>query len=576
MKKRIKLATVLPVCVLLLVSLFCGCRGRAETDVASSSQPESTEQSSSEPISVPESSSEPANASEPEIDARIVFRDEDAEISGAGATFSDGVLTVSEGGVYAVGGSTENGRILVDAPDADVTLCLTGANLSNPDGCALYVYDAASVTLQLADGTENALEDAKDYRFNGTHESGEDEEPNACVYAKANLIINGGGSLTVRARYKNGVTCKDALVVEDASVSVEAKKHGVTGKDSLTVQDATLNVTAGGDAVRSTNDEDENCGWVKIENAALNLVSGEDGVQAETALTLNKVECVLTSGGGANGTPDEDQSAKGFKAGTQLCIKDGKYDMNCLDDAIHSDGDVLISGGSLLIATGDDGVHADGNAVISGGNVTVSQCYEGIEGKTVVISGGAIDILSEDDGINAAGDADVRTGEAQPGVCITISGGVIRIDAEGDGVDSNGDLIVTGGELYVSGPSRDGNAALDYDGEAFITGGVVIAAGPSGMAQNFGSNSSQGSILARLDSRQTGEILLTDANGNVLASWTVEKEFDCAVVSCPEIKSGGTYTLRAGESEQEIAMNGLIYGEGFHMGGGFGGGMRRP
>lgn len=43
--------------------------------------------------------------------------------------------------------------------------------------------------------------------------------------------------------------------------------------------------------------------------------------------------------------------------------------------------------------------------------------------------------------------------------------------AGGDGIDSNSD------------------SALDYDGAATVTGGTIVAAGYSGMAQNFGSDS---------------------------------------------------------------------------------------
>ena len=49
--------------------------------------------------------------------------------------------------------------------------------------------------------------------------------------------------------------------------------------------------------------------------------------------------------------------------------------------------------------------------------------------------------------------------------------------AGGDGIDSNGDLNVSGGEIYVSGPTSDGDSTLDYDGAATVTGGTIVAAG---------------------------------------------------------------------------------------------------
>ena len=91
---------------------------------------------------------------------------------------------------------------------------------------------------------------------------------------------------------------------------------------------------------------------------------------------------------------------------------------------------------------------------------------------------------------------------------VTVSGGTIRIDAGGDGIDSNGDLNVSGGETYVSGPTSDGDSALDYDGAATVTGGTIVAAGYSGMAQNFGSDSTQGSTYTVTMGDQSTDVTL--------------------------------------------------------------------
>ena len=160
---------------------------------------------------------------------------------------------------------------------------------------------------------------------------------------------------------------------------------------------------------------------------------------------------------------------------------------------------------------------------------------------------------------------------------VNISGGTIRIDASGDGIDSNGDLNVSGGTIYVSGPTNDGDSALDYDGAAAITGGSIVAAGYSGMAQNFGSSSTQGSILLTASSVTDGTITLTDADGNVLVEYTPEKNYNCVVVSCPELTEGGAYTLSLGGETQTVTLTSLIYGSsGFGGMGGFGGGRMNP
>ncbi|MFR2153816.1 MAG: hypothetical protein ACLS48_03230 [[Eubacterium] siraeum] len=151
------------------------------------------------------------------------------------------------------------------------------------------------------------------------------------------------------------------------------------------------------------------------------------------------------------------------------------------------------------------------------------------------------------------------------------TGGEIHVNASGDGLDSNGDIEISGGTVYVYGPTNDGNGSLDYENNAVITGGTVIMAGSSGMAMNFGSESTQGSILVSTGNASAGTaVKLTDSSGNVIAEFTPTVSFRTVVISTPDITSDGTYTLTVGDSTQEITMSGYIYGSG--MGGGFGGG----
>lgn len=519
---------------------------------------------------------------------QITLSGSSAAVSGSGADVSGGVVTVTEGGTYVLTGSLTEGRVLVNAPKETVTLVLSGAEITCSYGSPLYIYKAGSVKVYLTEGTENVLTDGAEYTFADECSSAEDEEPNACLYSKADLTIAGPGSLTVNANYKNGVTGKDNLTITDASLTVTAKNHGVNGKDSLTVENAALTVVSGGDAVRSTNDKDETLGWILLNNAALDLDAGEDGVQAETTLTVNGGSYTLRTGGGSGGTAEGDTSAKGLKAGSQVTLNAGTFSLDCLDDAIHSNGSVAITGGSFTISTGDDGVHADEAASVSGGEITISACYEGLEGQTVDISGGEISITASDDGVNAAGGADQSGfgGFSQDSFggsqscAITISGGKLIIDAQGDGIDSNGSLTVSGGEVYISGPTGDGDGAIDYDGSGVITGGTVVAVGSAGMAQNFGSGSAQGSILVTFDETCTGEVALADADGNVLLRFTPGKAYRGVVLSCAGLEVGQTYTVTAGDQSQSVTLESLIYG-GSAMGGpggqgGFPGGNTPP
>lgn len=560
-------------CLSLALFALCGCV-KQEENPGSTSGSTSDNTSGATEITTSEAAENAQNALSNSFDAPDTSSAETLDVS-------KGDVTVTSGGTYIITGSTENGRVIVNAPKEEVTLIFQNADITCTYGSALYIYKSKVTRIYLPENSESTLTDGAAYTFADELSSSDDNEPNACLYSKSDLVIYGSGTLNVNGNYNNGITGKDTLNIADAKINVTAKNNGINGKDYLAAKNAEINVVSGGDGLRSTNDTDTTLGYISLENVAVKITSAEDGIQAETVCLIKSGTYSIVSGSGASGKISSDTSAKGIKAGTLVEITGGTFNLDCADDAIHSNGSVSVSGGEFDIKTGDDGIHADETSLISGGTINISKCYEGIEGSKVNISGGTISITASDDGINAAGGKDEsgfgafndRFSSVSSDCGITISGGKIYVNATGDGIDSNGYLNVTGGETYVDGPTSDGDSALDYDGTATITGGTVIAAGSSGMAQNFGSNSTQGSILLNVQGAANSEIKITDKNGNVLASFTPSKKYSCAVISCPDLKQGETYTVTAGGSDTSVTLDSLIYGSGGQMGGGQGGQM---
>ena len=148
---------------------------------------------------------------------------------------------------------------------------------------------------------------------------------------------------------------------------------------------------------------------------------------------------------------------------------------------------------------------------------------------------------------------------------IKISGGTIKIinetGTDADGLDSNGDILISGGTVYVSLVGTGSNSAVDYASEsggvAEISGGTIIACGASAMAEAFDSSSTQASILYNTSTTtEAGTTLaIEDADGKVLLSWDVPCSFSSALVSCPDMEVGGTYTVVIGENAEEITLS---------------------
>ena len=499
---------------------------------------------------------------------QITLSGSSISVEGSGAEVDGSVVTITAGGVYAVSGTLEDGRILVNAGNAEVTIALNGADITCSYGSPLYVYSAKTATVHLVAGMENTLTDGADYTFADNLSSAADEEPNACLYSKDDLVIEGAGTLTVNANYNNGITSKDTLEVYDGTIIVNAVNHGVSGKDSNAIDSVTLTVSCGGDAIRSTNNSDETLGWVKVSNSELTLTAEDDGIQAETSATLSSGTYSITSGGGCSVSPREDASAKGVKAGTDLTLTSGVYVLDCSDDALHANGNVTISGGVYTISTGDDAIHADGDLAVSAGTLDIQTCYEGLEGTNVTVTGGNISIVSSDDGVNAAGGTDGSgfgghgMGNAfTPGGgddAITISGGTIRILAGGDGLDSNGTLTITDGTIVVTS-TGNGDSAIDYDGSCSLAGGVLFAAGSGNMMQTPGGDGSCVLSVGFGQILDAGTCVQFSGDGYEYV-FQLTGRASSLLFSAPELAAGGVCTISYGGEYSGQIDNGLCTG----------------
>ena len=540
-----------------------------------------------------------------------------ASVDGSGASVDQNIITITSSGTYAVSGTLSDGQIVVDTKDTNpVRLVLNGASVASSGSAPIYIENAARVILILAEGTENTLADGSEY----TYTDEEEEEPNAALFSKSDLTINGTGSLSIDANFKHGINCKDSLKILDATIDVDAVSDGIRGKDSIAVRNANITVNAGSDGMQSSNDKDSSLGYIVIESGAFRITAGNDGMQAETTLLIKGGDFTVTTGGGSENAPartdaqnmpggngsfpgtaqtadsvstsdvtasvdttvasDTDDTAsdsmKGLKAGTDITIENGTFTIDTADDSIHSGGSLELTDGTFTLSTGDDGLHADSTMQLDGGTVTVSQSYEGIEAALMTINGGTYHITSSDDAINVAGGTGSSTDTAggmnamaSTGVNnLFINGGYIYADAGGDGLDANASITMTGGTAIVCGPTNDGNGALDYAGTFNMTGGLLIAAGSSGMAQAPGSESTQNIVMIYSDTEQTaGTIIhIEDESGNDVLTFAPAKNYSSVAICTSALVTENTYKVFFGGSSTGTVKDGLYTG-GSYSGG---------
>lgn len=524
-------------------------------------------------------------------------------------------VTITEEASYIISGVLDDGMIIVNADDTSkIQLIFDGVSINSETSAPLYILEADKVFVTLAEGSENDLSNGgnfetiddnnidaavfskQDLTLNGSGTLNITSPAGHGIVSKDDLVIT-GGTYGVGAA-SHGLEANDSVrITGDTSLTIDAGKDGIHAEndddDSLGfvyISGGTADIEAEGDGISAG-------AYMQITDGSFNILAGggnENGTKESSESWGNFPGGEMPGGtrpgrGGADanssdsgGTSEESStSMKGLKASGDMQITGGEFTIDSADDAIHSNASIKISGGSFNLASGDDAVHADDTLTISEGTIDISTSYEGLEALHVDIQGGDITLTASDDGLNAAGGTDssgteggrdgmfgdggsmgkdgarggapgdAGSGSSSDGT-ITISGGTLYINASGDGIDANGSLTISGGYTVVTGPTQGDTATLDYDVSATITGGTFIGTGASGMAQTF-SDSEQGVISVSAGEQSAGtKITLTDAEGNTLISYTPELDFNVVILSSPDIESGQTYTLTAGDVSGEV------------------------
>ena len=445
---------------------------------------------------------------------------------------------------YVVTGSTPNGSFTI-VGDKKYAVRLNGVSITNPDSAALNLLSSKRAFVTLADGTTNTLTD-------GTSSKNDHK---GALYCKGKLMFNGSGALEVTGNYNNGIHSADYIVFGTGNnVYVKSTaNHGIKAKDGVFINGGIINV--------------------EVSAAAAKGINCESHVMINGGRTT-----VLTTG---NGTYDtEDQEAKGsagIKADSTFTMYGGEVRLKSTGSGgkgLNVDMDADINGGSLYVITeggqfksnndtsSPKGIKVDGNLTFNGGTVMVrTKGYngEGIESKGVLtITDGNVLVAAYDDAINSAKDMYIKGGT------------ITAIGTNNDGIDANGNMYIQGGTVVAFGA---GGAESGIDtGEQYklyITGGNIFGIGGR-IDANIGSTS-QG-IASTTGSVQANGTVTISSGDTTIASFAMPPYSytnGTIMVSAPNMKSGSSYSLNLGSSQQTITASTSVSGG---MGGQPGGG----
>ena len=361
---------------------------------------------------------------------------------------------------YALSGTTTDGFFKIYSAQMQAVE-LNSVSITNRNGAAINLQGPLSsptdgeVTYIVVKGS-NMLADGTLYTDTPTS-----EDEKASLFAEGQLILCGGGALTVTATGKAGITSDaSVLVMSNPTLHVSSSAgHGMRGKDYLFISNGTLDVSVSA-AMKNGLSSDN---YVRIDGGSTTVTvtgsaaydsetmdySGTSGVKADVSFTMNGGKLAITnSGAGGKG-------------------------INCDGKGYFYGGEVSITTTGSDYTTGDisaKGIKVDGDIAFAGSSVTVNcASSEGIESKgAITISDGIVYSCSYDDAINSSGD-------------FTITGGyVYGRSTNNDALDANGNFHIQGGVIYAIS-ARSPEVAIDANSEEgkklYLQGGTVIAIG---------------------------------------------------------------------------------------------------
>ena len=298
--------------------------------------------------------------------------------TGEGISVSGTTVKITAGGDHTVTGTLSNGMILVDTTEK-VKLRLSGANITNSNGPAIYGQNAKKLYITLEKDTTNTLADGRSYS---------DQKAKATLFCNDDLEIKGKGTLNITGNYKHAICSDDDINIENGVINIKsAVSDGVHANGSIDITGGTLNITATKDCIQTETEE------LTIDDGTLTLSAGSQALASDTAVIINggtvnvtkskegvESKIITINGGTVNITSEDDclNASMGTGSmqddGSKLIISGGSVYLNGITgDALDSNGTLTISGGTTVVH-GPQGmpevaVDSNGTFTVSGGTV---------------------------------------------------------------------------------------------------------------------------------------------------------------------------------------------------------------
>lgn len=351
--------------------------------ILSTTQNETTVSDVSESLSVPS-----------EAETYINLADDMTIIKGEGASFSDGVVTVSRSGSYCFKGELNDGRILVDLKDSgDVRLKFYGVTVSSSKGAPISVVKAPEgVVIYSEERTVNDFSDTEDrvYTYN------EDAGDSAVIFSKEDIVFEGSGLLRIKADFNKGVFSHKDVTINDAKLNIISFDDGIRSNETVRIKNSEVTLASGEDGIHTAENSHGKKGKVLIYNSEVSYICGSDGIDSDGDVFFYGGKGDFLVAGGS--------SEKYYRKNHSSVLDEDNAPDKSKDDILSAGKAVADS--STLEKSMDKKVEnaavaAVGSVVFSDINLKVDSAFHGVIGENIEIENGICSIRSDGNGLYA-------------------------------------------------------------------------------------------------------------------------------------------------------------------------------
>lgn len=344
----------------------------------------------------------------------------DMTVSIEGGTVSVVNTNTTEERIAVLSGTCSNGSFTYTGTYKN-TIVLSGLNLTNPAGGCIDIENGKRVSLELADGTQNALTDGA-----GSQK--------AALYCKGHLEISGSGTLTVAGNSNHAIRSKEYLELKKTTGTItitKAANDGIHAGQYFEMKGGTIVMSGvAGDGIQTEAllEGDENDGQMMVKGGTIDITlasSDAAGLKSDSLMTISGGDITINS---------TESDVKGMKSKGDIAVSGGSIGIT--QSGSYTVSEVTTDNGTTNEASYTTAIKSEGNIIISGGDITITNTADG--GR----------------GLNADGDIDVQGGNIN--ITANGSGGILDITNTGTSNNSY--------RLYVALPTSGSGGGMQPGG----------------------------------------------------------------------------------------------------------------